>query len=187
VKLISIYFEGDPLLTEGLREFLSIELELARRHKVRVELVASGAKPERFSLAGQKLQPKETHFILKDSEEPIKEAAPKNTFYWIQVMESWFLADPNAIQKALGSCVDPSRIPKWTRVESVPKTDVFNKISSLTKPCGAGKHYDHHHPPKLASRILRHLDRDTVQRKSPECMRFLTTLHQTILKLAETK
>ena len=187
MKEVSIYFEGDQLLTEGLREFLSIEINLARTHKVRVKLIASGARAEGKSLAGKKLQPKATHFILKDSEKPIREATPKNTFYWIEVMESWFLADPNAIQKALGSCVNTSKVPQWTSVEKVAKADVFSKMSSLTKPCGTGKHYDHAHPPKLASRILRHLDRDTVQRKSPECKRFLTTLHETILKLAETK
>ena len=180
---ISIYFEGDELLTEGLREFLSIEITLARAHKVRVKLIASGARAERYSLAGKKLQPKATHFVLKDAEVPIKGAAPKNTFYWIQVMESWFLADPNAIQKALGSCVNTSKVPKWNSIESVPKADVLHKISSLTKPCGTGKHYDHAHPPRLASRILRHLDREAVQGKSPECKRFLTTLYQTILKL----
>ena len=116
VKQISIYFEGDELLTEGLREFLSIELTLARAHKVRVGLIASGASPERSSLTGQKLQPKATHFVLKDSEGPIKGSAPQNTFYWIQAMESWFLADPDALQKSFGACVKPSKVPKWESV-----------------------------------------------------------------------
>ena len=190
MRQIAIYFEGNPLLTEGLKEFLNIELALARHRRVRIDLIVGGPKgPEKLCQTGQKVQPKATHFILLDySDKPRKGAPPKNTFYWIQVMESWFLADPAAIRKALGPCVNIAKVPKWKTVESISKPDVFKRLSSLTKICGKEKHYDDAHPPNLASKILRQLDRKEVQEKSPECRRFLTTLDRTILKLgAETK
>jgi hypothetical protein len=187
--MVRIYFEGDARLRVGLREFLKPEVELAATHKIKLDLVGAGKKQaEKACRVGQRDYPAARHLILKDAEGPIPAGRPKHTYYWVQAMESWFVADPAAIQKAFGPCVQLKVLPKWPNVETRPKADVLKYLSKVTKACGPSKCYDEKdHSPVLAGMILRQLDRRTVVKKSPECGHFLNTLRSTIHRLsAET-
>lgn len=185
MRMIRIYFEGDRRLREGLREFLKVEVDLAVGRKIKVDFVGAGKKQaDQACSNGQKDYPKAYPFILKDAEGPLPRHRPKHTYYWVEVMESWFLADRDAIAKALGSCVKVRSLPNPSNVEQIAKARVFKLLSASTRPCGQEKHYDDSHPPLLAGRIFQVLDREKVKAKSTECRRFLGALNEIILKLA---
>lgn len=182
---IRIYFEGDAVLAEGLEEFLKIEFTLARSHRIRIDLIAAGQKrPEKLARIGSETYPKALHLILMDWSSRRSEVRQKHTYYWIEEMESWFLADADALTKVLGRCANVKSLPHSANIELIPSAYVFKRLSNATRPCGQKKHYDGSHPPLLASRILGALDREKVRARSAECHRFLKALNDTILKLA---
>lgn len=185
MRLIRIYFEGDRRLREGLREFLRVEVELAAEYKIKIDLVGAGKKKaEKVYANGQRDCPGAYPFILKDAEGPLPRRRPQHTYYWVEVMESWFVADRDAITKALGSCVKAKTLPNPSNVELIAHPRIFKLLSDSTRSCGQEKHYDGQHPPFLANRILKALDRQTVKEKSTECGRFLNALNDAIVKLA---
>lgn len=187
--MVRIYFEGDPRLRGGLRKFFEPEFELAASHMIKLELVGAGKKQaEKARRVGQRDYPRARHLILKDAEGPLPSNRPRHTYYWVQAMESWFVADPAAVKEALGPCVKAQSVPQWPNVELRPRADVFKQLSRITKPCGPAKHYDEKdHSPLLAGLILNQLNRETVVQKSPECGHFLKSLQAAIRNLsAET-
>ncbi|MBY0505619.1 MAG: hypothetical protein K2X03_17020 [Bryobacteraceae bacterium] len=131
--MIRIYFEGDRRLTEGLTAFLKDDVDLAREHKIRIDLIGAGDKrAEKAYANGQKDWPDARHFVLKDAEGPLPRHRPKHTYYWVEVMESWFIADREAITKALGACAKAKNIPDASNVEQISHARGFKLISAAT-------------------------------------------------------
>lgn len=88
--------------------------------------------------------------------------------HWmVEVMESWFIADADALQGYYGRSFRLTALPKRANVEEIPKNDVFK---CLKRASADG--YDKTHAP----RILEHLSPHTVRRKAPHCHQFLNTL-----------
>ncbi len=189
MKQIVICFEGDARLKEGFRAFLNPEIDTCRKAKIRFELIACGKKHSRKVMENSKKDyPGASMFVLKDKEGPLNHQPEKQTYYMVQVMESWFAADPAAIKKAIGDCAQIQKFPVVSNVEVIPVKDIFKRMNDSTRGCGPEKHYDDKHPPLLASKILKALSRDKVEKKSAECRRFFAALAVSIHKLSvETK
>lgn len=95
---IRIYFEGNKALREGFREFLRGLRDRARAARIGFELVACDATPAADFKDAVKKHPNAWNILLRDGEGAGLPKPPRaNEFWMVEVMESWFLADPEAL------------------------------------------------------------------------------------------
>ena len=57
-------------------------------------------------------------------------------FLMVQVMESWFMADRDTLKSFFGQGFRAQAIPKWPRLEDVPKQSVYQALDHATAACG---------------------------------------------------
>jgi hypothetical protein len=129
VKELRIYFEGDSALRPGFGQFLKFA------NSGKPTLVATGATPVEDFKTAVRLHPHALNVLLLDSEGPadaeeanrrlaaIPENARDRVFWMVQLMESWFLADPDAFgfhRQGFGRGL----FKDWQDVEAVRKEDV---------------------------------------------------------------
>lgn len=128
--------------------------------------------------------------LLVDSEEPVTaspwrhlrdrdnwrrppNATDNNVHLMVQCMESWFLADTNALASYFGNRFNRNALPGQANVEEVSKTALMESLKRATRACvpkGAyrkGKH---------SFEILSSLDPQKVAQVSPYAERLLSTL-----------
>ena len=56
-------------------------------------------------------------------------------FLMVQVMETWFLADPGALRAYFGDGFRAKAIRAWPDLEGVPKETVFEALDDATRSC----------------------------------------------------
>ena len=134
----------------------------------------------------------EAALLLVDAEEPVKTRGPwqhlKARDNWdrpdsatdeqchlmVQVMESWFLADPDALASFYGRNFQESALPQNPRVEEVSKQDVERGLRQATRKTSKGVYSKGKH----SFEILAELDPAEVRCKSPYAARFLSELQR---------
>jgi hypothetical protein len=57
-------------------------------------------------------------------------------FLMVQVMETWFIADREAMEQFFGMNFRNAAIPAWPNLEEVPKQTVFESLDKATADCG---------------------------------------------------
>lgn len=62
-------------------------------------------------------------------------AKDDQAFLMVQVMESWFLADREALKSFFGEHFREQAIPKWPHLEDVPKKTVLRALDQATAAC----------------------------------------------------
>lgn len=138
------------------------------------------------------VQSGESALLLVDAEEPVKVPGPwqhlKGSDNWnrpqaatddqchlmVQVMESWFLADPDALESYYGQAFRKAALPKNPKVENVAKQDVESGLTQATRSTRKGKYSKGKH----SFEILAELDPGKVREKSPYAERFFSTLER---------
>ena len=90
----------------------------------------------------------------------------------VQIMESWFLADRQALQDFYGDGFRPKALPGNPKIEQVPKQDVLNGLeraaqSTRQRGYSKGRH---------SFSILATLDPTKVRAASPYANRFIQAL-----------
>jgi hypothetical protein len=93
-----------------------------------------------------------------------------------QVMESWFLADPAALQDFYKQGFAAGQIPKRTNVEEVPKFEVEAVLKSSTTRTQKGEYHKIHHGPL----ILERLDPEKVRARALHCERLFSILAEAL-------
>jgi len=68
-------------------------------------------------------------------------AKDDQAFLMVQVMESWFLADREALKSFFGQCFRANAILPWQRLEDVPKQTVISALKKATAACGPEQRY----------------------------------------------
>ena len=53
----------------------------------------------------------------------------------VQVMETWFLADREALRRYFGTRFRENALPQWPRLEDVSKARVFTALQDATSHC----------------------------------------------------
>ena len=128
---------------------------------VPVRVVACGARGEalrRFArgLSGGRIRP----MLLVDSERPVREgnwnkpwthlaeppdnwqkppsAGDDSAHLMAQCMESWFVADPDALAAHFGQGFNPAKLPRNPKVEEIAKLDVMSGLDAATRETGKG-------------------------------------------------
>ena len=103
----------------------------------------------------------------------------ENQVFWmVQVMETWFLTDSEALKQYYGPQFNDGALRGNPEVEAIPKADVFSRLKQATAASGPGEYHKTRHAPELLARI----DPALVQDKAPNCRRLFKVLAD---KLAE--
>jgi hypothetical protein len=155
VNELRIYFEGDDRLRSGFREFFSEVADAARAKSWRFAAVATYGRPvQAFQIAVKSHQPGTWNVLLLDWEDDQEaairkkniEACDRDSVFWmIQIMESWFLADIDALREVFKRNLGESALKRNPNVEEIPKQDVLDCLKNAT----GGRYHKVEHGVKL--------------------------------------
>lgn len=76
------------------------------------------------------------HLKARDKWTKPKEAGKADAFLMITCMETWFLADREALKDFFKSCWNDKALPKWPNLEKVDRKKAFNALVKATANCG---------------------------------------------------
>ncbi len=89
-----------------------------------------------------------------------------------QVMETWFVADPENVKAYYGKDFNDEALPKHAEPESVSKAAITAGLEKATKNTKKGRY----HKIKHGSDLLKRVAPDTVKQKCPHCKRLFDGL-----------
>jgi hypothetical protein len=112
VTELRVYFEGDSQLKPGIHSFMKEIVDIAREKRCRFRPIATGSKPLEDFYIGLKANPDASNVLLLDSDCSIECSLPDfciskkidplhegSVFWMVQIMESWFLPDIDALKR----------------------------------------------------------------------------------------
>lgn len=155
-------------------------------------VVACGSRNDTFENYTRALEthPDAFNILLVDSEGPVSEQACKhlkNLDWWnlkagqneqchlmVQIMESWLIADVDALKRFYGKGFNVKVIPRNPNVEEIPKLNVETSLKKATSKTQKGEYHKIHHGPK----ILELLDIIRIRKAAVHCNRLFETLSE---------
>ena len=145
---------------------------------------------DRFATAVSGRPPGTIPFLLVDSEIPV---APEHSvwkhlrardgwtrpagvgddraFLMVQVMETWFLADREALRNYFGAGFGENALRAWPNLEDVPEFTVLKALERATAPCR--KRYS---KGRVSFELLAHVDPARVEAACPHARALLNEL-----------
>ena len=188
---IRIYIEGDKKLLPGFRQFLN---QFYNRGS-RIDLAMCGPNVIGDFANGIRKFPDSINVLLMDSEGPFTSdliqsvrthdrwdpssnySVPDESLnFMVQVMESWFLADMQALSAYYGRAFSANRLPANSAVEEIPKDDVLSGLAGATRATTKGRYHKTNHGPRL----LEAIDPDKVCAAAPNCSRLFYFLNSLV-------
>lgn len=122
-----------------------------------VKIVRGGGREQTFSRFAAALawgRPGATALLLVDSEGPVAPGATvwehlhardgwtrpagagdDQAFLMVQLMETWFLADRDALRRCFGAAFRENALRHWPELEAIPKTTVLETLDRATAAC----------------------------------------------------
>jgi len=187
---IRIYYEGHRLLKPGFDAFFKALHKQAEAKRSRIRLIAAKSGDEACDdfAAAQESHPHDWNILLKDSEGPDtgklsaslctkkgwRNADATSIFWMVEMMESWFHADKDALERFYGNGFKRNALKSNRRVEEITKADLQNGLHAATKDTGKGDYYRNKttHGPKLLAEI----GPDRVQNAAPNCKKLFDAI-----------
>ena len=145
---------------------------------------------DRFATAVSDSSPGMLPFLLVDSEGPVvlghsvwqhlhvrdgwhrpANAGDDRAFLMVQVMETWFLADREALRSYFGTGFGENALRAWPNLEDVPKSRVFEALERATASCR--KRYS---KGRVSFELLAQVDPAQVEAACPHAKAFLNEL-----------
>ena len=191
-------------LRQGMDEFLCELKAKCRDSRRNWKLVLSGGRNdtiEDFADAHRRASSGEIVVLLVDSEAPVSEApisasiptahlrakggqaakllkdAPDDAIHlMVQTMETWIVADPEALAAYYGQNFAANAIPKATDLETVDKAVIANALARATRRTGKGRYDKIEH----ASDLLAKIDPTKARRRCRHCDRLFSVLARAI-------
>ena len=81
------------------------------------------------------------HLAEQDKWEKPFGASDDDAHLMAQCMESWFVADPDALAAHFGWGFSPAKLPQNPKVEEVAKSDVMSGLRAATRKTGSGEYH----------------------------------------------
>lgn len=181
-------------LREAFSRFLSEPRLAAHQRGIQWRPVLCGSREEAYRAFLRRVQesPSARVFLLVDAERPVSEeprehlsagdgwdlsfATDEQCHLMAQVMESWFLADIQALERFYSHGFSAGRIPKRKNVEEVPKDAVMGALDNATRKTQKGRYHKIQHGPL----ILESLAPEKVRARAPHCDRLFQTLMEAV-------
>jgi hypothetical protein len=177
VKELRIYFEGDNRLKPGFHKFLREIVEVARSQRCKFQPVEANGTPVHDFRDALKTHPDAWNVLLLDSEGPqefqfrkksLEGCDPGSIFWMVQIMESWFLADVDALRALYKGRFSDSALGWNTKVEEIPKVDVLERLKRVS-----GGEY---HKVRHGTKLLELIDPAKVRNAAPNCDRMFKVI-----------
>ena len=179
VSEIRIYVEGGgdqsttkALFRQGMSSFLKDLRQLAQNKRIRWSIIVCGGRTSAFRdyCKALKSHPDATNILLVDSEEAMasktrcehlgsrdgwvmKEINEDLVHLMVQVMESWIIADVNALEAYYGNGFNRNAVPGNSNVEAIPKTSIESALNNATKSTKKGKYHKIRHGPDILGQV----------------------------------
>lgn len=176
VKELRIYFEGDPRLRSGFRQFLSEIAEAARSRRWHFDLIAAEGTPVQDFQAALRAHRDAWNVLLLDSEDPqefqlrkksLESCDSECVFWMVQIMESWFLADVDAL-RAVFKGLTEAAVRGNPNVEEIPKADVLERLNKAAN--------GEYHKVKHGTKLLELVDPEKLRKAAPNCDRMFNVI-----------
>ena len=198
---VKVYVEGggdSKALKTACRQGFSTFIKKAGLAGRMPSIVACGSRAKTFDRFRKAVANKQTALLLVDGEGPVTETGPwqhlKRQDNWdrpkaatdlqchlmVQVMESWFLADPDALKSFYGRDFREGSLPANRRIEEISKQDVERGLKHASRYTKKGDYYDN--KAKHSFAILAVLNPAKVRCKSRYADRFLSELERRSLE-----
>jgi hypothetical protein len=78
------------------------------------------------------------HLRKRDKWERPDGAGDDQAFLMVQVMETWLLADRDALRGYFGAAFRDNALKDWPKLEAVPKATVYQALDQATAGCAKG-------------------------------------------------
>ena len=181
-------------MRQGFEALLRPLKEAARKKKIGIDIVPCGGRikaHEKF-LDKHLNAPEQSSLLLVDSEEAVSRS-PIEHLHWrdqwefpgvgveavhlmIQVMETWIVADPEALQAFYRDGFQASALPRHTNLEAVSKSDIQNALERAKRNTQPRTYHKTRHSGKLIAK----LSHDKVRQRCPSFDRLLRTIQDLI-------
>lgn len=186
--------EGKASLRRGMGEFLGALRDAARAKRLHWKIVACGRRQDAFDAFRNAVgtAPDTFNVLLVDSEDAVTSAPPSHlqgrdgwTFggvaadqvqLMVRTMETWIVADPDALAEYYGTGFNAKPLPKAKDLETVDKTSVVAALSTATKNTTKGVYHKLRH----ASDLLERIDTAKAKQRCKHCRRFFDAVEARI-------
>lgn len=194
VKNVYIFVEGGSISKDlarfrnGFSRFIVNEIGRIRG----LRIIPCGSRGETYKKYMENCSHHHSDFniLLVDSEGPITKKPWKHlceSDHWpitsdhdkhchlmVQMMESWFIADIDALASFYGPKFHAASLPKNPQIESISKQDVMNGLNKAVRNTPRGEYHKTQHSPG----ILALLDPSIVRAAAPHCDRLFKILSE---------
>lgn len=192
---VKLYVEGggdSKTLKTACRQGFSAFIKKAGLAGKMPSIVACGGREKAYDRFKTAVANKQAALLLVDAEGPVAAAGPwvhlKHRDKWgrpgsvsddkchlmVQIMESWFLADPDTLETFFSQGFRKAALPQNPKIEDIPKQDVERGLGQASRNSRKGE-YD---KGKHSFEILAELNPTKVRNRSPYADRFLRALEQ---------
>lgn len=103
-------------------------------------------------------------------------ATENNLFFMAACMETWIVADEDALQEFYGKCFQ-SNLPRAEALNTVTKNDIMDALEKSTKECGKEKQYNKNNK-KDSFKILEKVDVAKITKRNIYAKDFFEFLKQ---------
>ena len=159
----------------------------------RVKIVRGGGREQTFARFAAAIAPRgsgEVALLLVDSEGPVAPgvtiwqylhardgwtrpdgSGDDQVFLMVQIMETWFLADRDALRRYFGADFRENVFRQWPELEAVPKATVLETLERATATCRRG-----YAKGKVSFEVLARIDAALVAAACPHARALLARL-----------
>jgi len=111
------------------------------------------------------------HLKSRDGWDQPPAAGADDAFLMVQLMETWLLADRDALRKYFGSRLNENAFAEWPELESVPKATVLNVLDKATADCKTK-----YAKGRVSFELLSAINPGEVEQRCPHARQLLTRL-----------
>ena len=122
----------------------------------------------------------QTGQLADNWDKPVK-ASDEDCHLMVELMESWFLADTDALKQYYGQGFNENSLPRQQSIESISKADVFRSLERATRNTKKGTYSKGNH----SFDILEQIDPNKVTNQSKWAKRFVTLMSEKMLGTAQ--